>query len=233
MLFGKIDYLNLLPFHCYVKQSRRYSGRFKRCFAARGGTPAEMNALFKRRKIDAAFISSIEARKCRCTGAGIVADGAVWSVLVRPGTFKKDGASATSNRLAKVLGVEGEVMIGDRALRAYFQDDSLIDLGQLWKDRTGLPFVFARLCFHRHSAFYRALAEDFIRSKTRIPYYILWERSRKIGLSPKQMLAYLERIHYRIDHRAKRGLKQYYGQSDRILVSSRSPGSVDLPKKSI
>ena len=145
MLFGKIDFINLLPFHIYLKRSPLQNA-FKQSVGYKKGTPSALNYQLKRRKIDAAVISSIEStkRSYQTIDMGIVAKKEVTSVLVKQGIYQKDPASATSNALAKVLGIEGEVLIGDRALRAYLKDpESYIDLAKLWNEKTGLPFVFA------------------------------------------------------------------------------------------
>ena len=120
MIFGKIDYLNLLPFHVFLKRSR-LSSQDKKIIEFKKGVPSKLNRDLCCRRIDAAVISSIESRKKRYkkVSLGIVAKGDVKSVLVRKGTAARpDPASASSNALAGVLGLEGEGLIGDRVLKA-------------------------------------------------------------------------------------------------------------------
>ena len=98
-------------------------------------------------------------------GLGIAADGPVRSVLLKCNvpvgqvkTVACDPASATSNALAELLlrkhygcdieMVNGDVtdavvVIGDRALCSDPAPAGDIDLAEVWKDMTGLPFVFA------------------------------------------------------------------------------------------
>ena len=64
MLFGKIDYLNLLPFHVFLKALSAQNA-FKMAIQRKMGTPSKLCADLKARRVDAAVISSIEARKYR------------------------------------------------------------------------------------------------------------------------------------------------------------------------
>ncbi len=123
MIFGKIDYLNLLPFSVFLKGCRAPNA-FKAALNYHKGVPSAMSEALVKGRIDAAVISSVEARRARFKRLelGICAQAAVKSVLVRLGEKKPDAASRTSNALSEILGVEGEVVIGDRALRLYLQE---------------------------------------------------------------------------------------------------------------
>ena len=105
-------------------------------------------------------------------GPVIASQGEVYSVLIvsrRPieqlRAVRRDANSLTSNALARVLLAnywkadleekqplqdindlpedEGQVLIGDRAIRQHDQWAHVYDLGQAWREWTGLPFVFA------------------------------------------------------------------------------------------
>lgn len=173
--------------------------------------PSVVNGEFHKRRVDAAFISSITSKNCKCTDVGIVGIGAVYSVLLLSRESKSDNASQTSNQLAKVLGLSGEVMIGDRALKYYLDDkdsdDKAIDLSREWYRRTKLPFVFARLCYHKHAQYMQKIANDFSRAKVHIPQYILKKEAKKRNISPRDARWYLEHIHYKLDFKAKKSLK--------------------------
>lgn len=84
MRFGKIQYLNLVPFDVFLKSYPLHS-RFKLAAFARKSYPAKLNQSFFFRRIDAGFISTIAGykshQKRKATCAGIIAKGAVWSVL--------------------------------------------------------------------------------------------------------------------------------------------------------
>ncbi len=208
MIFGKIDFINLLPFHVFIKRYAQTT-QFHQSLHYHKGVPSALNRSFAARRIDAAFISSITARNCSHFNVGIVAKKEVLSVLSLPNTDKDDRDSATSNLLARILDIHGEVLIGDKALRYYYSGGEHIDLGQIWHERTGLPFVFALLCTHHHTDELRRLSRAFIAIKVRIPYYILMEASRRSGLSPVQITHYLKFISYKVGVKEERGYKEF------------------------
>ncbi len=211
MLFGKIDYINLAPFHIYIKRHVRNS-RFKQSIEYKKSYPSRINKLFKTRKIDAAFISSIESKRgnFRCYDAGIVAHKEIRSVLVKRGTYRSDSESATSNALAKKLGVEGEVIIGDKALRAWLDDPAAYeDLAALWYTKYHLPFVFARFCVNRHHDYYRGLVNDFLHTRVKIPQYMLKRYAARSGISVGEIRSYLKLVYYGIDHNSRKSLKKF------------------------
>lgn len=209
LIFGKIDFLNLLPFHVFMKRYAR-SLRFHQSLHYHKGVPSALNRAFAARRIDAAFISSITARNCRHFDVGIVARREVLSVLALPAKEDRhDADSATSNLLAKILGIHGEVLIGDKALRYYYGGGKCTDLGKVWNERTGLPFVFAFLCTHEHSCELERLSRKFVRTQIKIPYYILMENAKKSSLTPAQVNRYLKCISYTIGEKEKRGYKRF------------------------
>lgn len=212
MLFGSISYLNLLPFQVFLK---RYisNNASKMSFNYKRAVPSQINKALKRREVNAAFISSIESRKCKCTNLGIIAHKKVYSVLLLEGANETDPASATSNQLAKVLNLQGKVLIGDAALKHYLDGGEGIDLAEAWHYKTGLPFVFARLCYNKHRKRIEKLAKTFANSKVKIPQYILKCEAKKRGITPKQLTWYLEHIYYEMDWKAKRSLKLFLRKS--------------------
>jgi len=88
-------------------------------FRYKRAVPSEINKALQRREINAAFISSVASAKCQCTDLGIIAYQKVYSVLLLEGENEIDPASATSNQLARVLDLQGKVLIGDAALKHY------------------------------------------------------------------------------------------------------------------
>ena len=209
MVFGKIEYLNLLPFHIFMK--RYASSQAKAIMEHKKGVPSTINTRFTRREVDAAFISSIKARRYNCVNLGIVAKKEVQSVLVLPHkTPKNDAASATSNTLLKVLQLQGEVLIGDNALRYALTNTNYIDMAKVWYERYNLPFVFALLCYHKEKKLYKKIEKHFTKHPVKIPQYLLKKAAKRVGITPKQALHYLELISYTIDAKAQRGLKKFY-----------------------
>jgi len=209
LVFGKIDYLNLLPFHVFMKRYSR-STRHHLTMQYKKGVPSKINTDFRNRRVDAAFVSSITARGYRHASIGIVAKKEVLSVLVLPGESKADSESATSNVLARILNINGEVVIGDKALRHYLSGKEHIDLAEVWNERYRLPFVFALLCHHSHHGAMERLAKNFTRQKVKIPGYILAQASRRSGIDQKTILEYLEYISYKVGTKAKKGLKKFW-----------------------
>lgn len=218
MVFGKIEYLNLLPFHVFMKRftkdsSSRMGMHYKK------GVPAAINKKFASRRVDAAFISSIRARGYKNAGLGIIAKRKeVRSVLVIPSAqMREDKESATSNLLAKVLGVKGEVLIGDKALRYYLQSTEYTDLATLWHAKHNLPFVFALLCYHKDKALYEKIKKQFLAANVKIPRYILQEASKRTQIPPQEILDYLRYISYEVDKKALLGLKKFYKAVDNLV----------------
>lgn len=178
--------------------------------------PSAVNKLFLARRVDAAFISSVKSKKRRCSDAGIVANGAVYSVLLLKNKQMFDSESDTSNMLSKVLGLKGEVVIGDKALKRYIQGVKAIDLALEWKEQTGLPFVFARLCYNRHGERIQKLAKEFVKTRQKIPTYYLNRAARQKGIEPKVLKWYLKHISYKIGHKEKRALRLFLKQAAKV-----------------
>lgn len=207
MILGRINYLNLLPFYLFLK---RYHGRLLQMSNFKKGSPSAINGLYKRRLIDAGFISSIKSRRQKGTNIGIVAKNAVTSVLVLEGEFKADEESATSNALARMLGLKGRVMIGDKALKLYIDGAKTIDLAVEWQNRTGMPFVFSKMCYTKSGKFVKKLSKHFLQKLSRrVPQIVLRDREKKTGIPADQISAYLSRLDYKIDLKAQRALKKF------------------------
>jgi len=99
------------------------------------------------------------------SGLMIIAKKDVKSVLVRKNSAKSlDPASMTSNMLSKVLGLNGSVVIGDRALKCYLDEgfDKFYDMGKIWHEKTNLPFVFAVFCLINSKKAYENLVNSFL-----------------------------------------------------------------------
>lgn len=215
MLFGSISYLNLLPFQVFLKRHLK-SNAAKMSFRYKRAVPSQINRALKRKEVNAAFISSVASAKYRCTDLGIIANKKVYSVLLLDGEHQTDPASETSNRLARVLDLKGRVLIGDEALKHYLKSGEGTDLAEAWHKETGLPFVFARLCYNKDEKAIQTLAHSFSHTKVKIPQYILKKEAQKRGITPKQLTWYLEHIHYKMDDKAKKSLKLFLKKSKKI-----------------
>lgn len=266
MRFGKIEYLNLLPFDVFLKGYRTSNG-FKSTCNYKKSYPAKLNKEFLFRRIDAGFISSIAGMKAhyktKACKAGIIAYKEVWSVLVLESSPASDYQSATSNALCLVLDLKGAVLIGDRALKyhydsmfansknsnpkrhdsmksastylthknlssknSHFQNSTFkhnkqskyYDMAKCWYDKTGLPFVFGRACFHTNDTFYKNLIQDFNHKLgqgkrykgIKIPHYILMPYVKKIGITKTFARKYLEHIYYKLEPKEHHALTLFY-----------------------
>lgn len=220
MRFGKIDYLNLLPFHVFLKKSPIQSP-FKKFIEHNKGVPSALCKRLYKGQIDAAIISSIESRhkKYKKLDLGIVAKSRVLSVLVQKNTPKAtDPASMTSNMLSKVLRISGKIIIGDNALRCYLSQgmDKFYDLGEIWHEKQNLPFVFARFCYTKNAQIYKKLADKFLRQKVKIPRYILNKYALTRQIAPDDIVKYLTFISYKIGVKEKRALKIFISKAKKL-----------------
>ena len=203
-MLGHIDYLNLLPFYQFLK---------KKNIKIKKGVPSKINSLFEKRKIDAAFISSVKSKNKKCFDAGIIAKKEVKTVLVCKGEGI-DNESATSNILAQVLNIKGKVVIGDKA----FREKNCIDLANEWYKRYKLPFVFARFCVNKNYKKYEKLINEFLNSHQKIPYSTLKKYAQKTGITPKEAKEYLEKIiYYKMGWREKKALKLFLRKSREFI----------------
>lgn len=175
------------------------------------GVPSEINNKFTSRSVDAAFISSIAARKYNNVGLGIIAKKEVLSVIVIPHhETLQDSESATSNILVDVLDIQGKVLIGDKALAYTLKSDEYIDLAKEWKKKYDVPFVFALLCYHKDKQIYKSIEKRFLKQKVKIPQYLLKQSAARTGIKAKDILHYLEYISYKMDAQSLKGLKKFY-----------------------
>ncbi|TLD85869.1 MqnA/MqnD/SBP family protein [Helicobacter sp. MIT 05-5294] len=219
MRFGKIDYLNLLPFEVFVRSYPKPS-HFGIFYNKKKSYPAKLNREFLFGRIDAGFVSSITALRARkerfkATQVGIVARKEVLSVICLPKEKGEDYQSATSNALLKVLKLQGRVLIGDRALVEVLKQESqkrqdYVDLGKFWVKREHLPFVFGRLCVKKNCAFYERLVQAFYKKRVKIPYFCLAKASKTSGIAKNEILNYLKVLSYRIDKKANFGVERFY-----------------------
>ncbi len=211
MNFAKIDFINLLPFNVYLKKNFK-SNQIKAIIEYKKSYPSAINKKFKSRVVESAFISSIASRREKGLDYGIIARNNVQSVLLVPGEYEKDYQSDTSNALAKVLNLEGKVIIGDKALKYYHthNKDEFIDLAKAWQDKYNLPFVFARLCYNKNGKLLKELTRNFEKKHIKIPQYILEKYEKRSGISKKDILNYLTKIDYDIGIKEKRALKLFF-----------------------
>ena len=198
-----------------MKRYMRHSST-KMALNYRKDVPTKINKALRKRQINAGFISSIESPRYQCTNLGIIANKAVYSVFIIEGEDKNDHESASSNKLAKVLKLKGEVIIGDKALKYYLDGGEGIDLAKEWYEKTTFPFVFARLCYNCHGKIIKNIAQKFMQQPIKVPQYILKKEAKKRDITPKQLLWYLEHIEYKINYKSKKSLKLFLQKSSKL-----------------
>lgn len=219
MIFGLIDFINLLPLYTHFKKSSLPSYT-KKTIDYKKTYPSKLNQALKKRQIHAAIISSIESnrQKYKNLNIGICANKKVLSVLVEKNSnFSLDFESATSNMLSRVLGLNGKVIIGDKALKSYLDNgkENYIDMCSKWYEKTKLPFCFARFSYiANHNKLNKTLKTFNKNSNTKnkrvkIPNYILDKYSKSRQISQKDIKIYLEHIYYTIDKKEQKALKLY------------------------
>ena len=209
MIIGQIDYLNLLPFDVFVKS---YDSSLYFRMKRHRSYPAKINRLFLTRRVHAGFVSSIITQKQHKHNMGIVAYKKVQSVLIkRQNTHEisADPHSQTSNVLANILSLKGEVIIGDRALRARNQND-YDDMATLWYQRYKLPFVFAVFCSNHYHHLYQKITKLFVKNHPKIPQYILARYANQSQIAPSAIRAYLRNIHYHIGIKERKALYKFF-----------------------
>lgn len=211
MIFAKIDFINLLPFHVYLKKNIK-SSQLKQIIEYHKSYPSFINKRFKKRNVHSAFISSIKSKNEKSLDLGIVARNEVLSVLAIPGEYQKDYQSDTSNALALILNIDGKVLIGDKALKYYHTENKtqIIDLALKWQEKYNLPFVFARLCYNKNEKQLKKVIRNFNKKHVKIPQYILEQYAKRSGLTKEQILNYLTKIDYKIGIKEKKALKLFF-----------------------
>jgi chorismate dehydratase len=198
------------------------------------GVPTELNRALLDGDCDLAPISSIEyarhADRLRilprlCVGS----EGAVDSIqlvsrvpLEHVRSVAVTPESATSVVLTKVLLPEAEhvplgeeaeatLLIGDAALKSAFEDPTPHhDLGRLWRERTGLPMVFAVWAARDDApAGLAELEEALVASVRRAraePEQLAHESSARYGYPAGFLARYFEKLRYSFGPRERAGL---------------------------
>jgi len=199
--------------------------------------PSRLPLLLQRRKVDIAVIPSaalfLNDNLSMITKIGIASYGDVKSVVLR--TFRRikeikivreDKSSVTSNILARILfkkyfqidplictngRFDAEVIIGDRSFIKDKDAYKDFDLSRVWKDITGLPFVFA-VWAKRSDDENSELYKEFIENSLSIGMSRLQEISRdyskRLGLSERFCLYYLKKnIHFKLEEEDFKAMK--------------------------
>jgi len=114
--------------------------------------------------------------------------------------------------------VPAALLIGDRALRPVKGAAHVLDLGEAWSRRTGLPMVFAVwLASRRLSREQPAAILDRSRTWGEAHHgLILEEAARRTGHSRERLEDYFGALTFRMDEAALEGLGEFYRQAARL-----------------
>ncbi len=183
----------------------------------------------------------------------VASDGAVDSIQlvseIAPERLRQiavTSESATSAALARILFPQAEqvpldaggaaaaaaseaprakLLIGDAALRSAFEDPAPhYDLGRLWRERTGLPMVFAVWAYVKGNETGMAELEEALLSSIRAaraePERLAREAAESYGYPAGFLARYFEKLRYRFGAREREGLLEF-------LEQARAAGAID------
>ncbi|MBD1399430.1 menaquinone biosynthetic enzyme MqnA/MqnD family protein [Pelovirga terrestris] len=113
------------------------------------------------------------------------------------------------------------LLIGDRALKLSTVVPlgiGVYDLGKLWHQHTGLPFVFAlwmirKGVVQRHAEALGQLGEQLLKSREAVmqqPLVFAEAAALHLGFSPEQIISYWQTIDYRLDQQHLEGLNRFF-----------------------
>ena len=229
---GRVDYINTFPL-AWSLARHLGDGLAEEVV----GVPTTLNALLRSGEVDVANVSSVEYARNHgeyvllpslCVGS----DGAVESVqlvtdvpLPAVRSIAVTAQSASSVVLVRTLFAgadirpEGEpadarLMIGDEALRSAFDDPAPHhDLGALWRERTGLPMVFAvwaaRVGTPGLDELDRALA-GAVADAQEHSADVARAASGRYGYPAGYLARYFEKLRYRFGERERAGLARFF-----------------------
>lgn len=235
MRIGSVPYLNALP----LTSGAPYPIVFD--------TPRKLREMLMAGALDLALLSTVvlfeSPDMVLVPGMGIGCKGPVKSVKLffnKPGltlqdltTFKPSPESNTANMLAHLLlrrppsdAADAEVVIGDAAMLRSDPYGS-VDLGELWTQRTSLPFVFAAW-ISRSPTISKTLYDELLRCKSEnlanIPHCI--DSTTAFAAIPRHVQeAYLrDSIHYDLGDAELAGLNRFREECIRAeLVTNANP----------
>jgi chorismate dehydratase len=229
---GRVDYINTFPL-AWSLARHLGDGLAEEVV----GVPTTLNALLRAGDVDVANVSSVEYARNHaeyvllpslCVGS----DGAVESVqlvtelpLPAVQSIAVTGQSASSVVLVRTLfptaeirpegeSADARLMIGDEALRSAFDDPMPHhDLGALWRERTGLPMVFAvwaaRVGTPGLDELDRALA-GAVADAHEHSADVARAAAVRYGYPAGYLARYFEKLRYRFGERERAGLARFF-----------------------
>lgn len=244
---GRVDYINTFPL-AWSLDDRVGAGDLVETL----GVPTELNRLLVDGDLDVANVSSIVYARhadelVLLPSLCISSDGAVDSVqlvtdlpLPAVRSIAATAESAASVALVRILFPDVEIrgegeeadarlLIGDRALRSALEDAAPHhDLGVLWRERTGLPMVFAVWAARRDADPERLRELDHalasaVADASEHAALVARAASERYGFPAGFIARYFEKLRYRFDEREREGLQRYYALAAERGLIERAP----------
>ena len=126
------------------------------------------------------------------------------------------------------------LLIGDRALRLVSQlppGMKVFDLGEIWYQQTGLPFVFALWMIHRqvvdrYPLALAALGEQLTQSRRQFmcePFPIARSLAETVGLSAESIVNYWRTIDYHLEKEHLQSLQLFFDLCEKYQLLEERP----------
>lgn len=154
-------------------------------------------------------------------------------LLARRYGFTNRFRTAEPESLAKATANGPQLLIGDRALCAALEPDSgyVYDLGQLWYEFTGLPFVFAlwlvrRAAIEREPGVFRQLAASLVAAKRLAldnVIEIAGQTTEYRWATTDFLVDYWQFISYDLDESHLRGVRLFFRYAAECGILEREP----------
>ncbi len=132
------------------------------------------------------------------------------------------------------------LLIGDRALKLSMvvpPGVGVYDLGKLWHQHTGLPFVFALWMVRKevvkpHAGSLGRLGEQLLKSREAVlqqPLVFAQAAAQQAAMSPEQIISYWSTVSYVLDSEHIRGLEQFFQRCFKHGLLKEEPPLIFLP----
>lgn len=126
------------------------------------------------------------------------------------------------------------LLIGDRALRMAKNLPSgvkIFDLGELWTENTGLPFVFAlwmirKDALAKYAEPLKHLGSQLMKSRTQVlahPHSFAETAARATGIDAGTIINYWKTIDYRLNDEHKKGLLLFFSLCSKYKLLEQEP----------
>ncbi len=156
----------------------------------------------------------LQGQKVWLTEASATSRALLLALLPNIVAFDAPGLPVLDNRCQAVL------RIGDRALEEVEGAHYVYDLGQWWREETGLPMVFAVWVARNEPSEAALLLQESLAWGRAHPDRLLAEARRRTGLPESILKDYFGCLYYQFDERTRQGLAEFQRRvKERICVN--------------